>query len=215
MNTHLGPPARDFHAPEFVLVIALAFGLNIAASLELALSYTGSPMELSDAELLAGLAFELFLIPVIWLVLRSRGWTLADFAVHRSKGSTVLGGLLAIAILAVWYLFEVVFGKVPVVSKATLLPALALSIVNPFFEEFLVLAYVIQAMRKRFGLVTAMNVSIAIRLLYHLYQGPLAVIPIAFFGVVMTLVYVRMGRLWPAIVAHGILDFVALSGWID
>jgi membrane protease YdiL (CAAX protease family) len=58
-------------------------------------------------------------------------------------------------------------------------------------------------------------VSLAIRLTYHLYQGPLAVIPIAFFGVVMTLVYVRMGRLWPAIVAHGLLDFVGLSGWFD
>ena len=42
-------------------------------------------------------------------------------------------------------------------------------------------------------------------------QGPLAVIPIAFFGLVVTFVYVRMGRLWPAIVAHGILDFVGLT----
>jgi membrane protease YdiL (CAAX protease family) len=53
-------------------------------------------------------------------------------------------------------------------------------------------------------------VSVAIRLAYHLYQGPLAVIPIALFGVIVTVVYVRMGRLWPAIVAHGILDFVGL-----
>jgi membrane protease YdiL (CAAX protease family) len=90
-----------------------------------------------------------------------------------------------------------------------------LSLANPVFEEVLVLAYVVQGLRKRFGLVTAMNVSLAIRLTYHLYQGPLAVIPIAFFGLVVTLVYVRMGRLWPAIVAHAILDFVALAGWLD
>lgn len=50
---------------------------------------------------------------------------------------------------------------------------------------------------------------------YHLYQGPLAVIPIAAMGVIVTLVYVRIGRLWPAIVGHAILDFVALAGLFD
>jgi len=68
-------------------------------------------------------------------------------------------------------------------------------------------------MRKRFGLVTAMNVSIAVRLVYHLYQGPMAVIPIAIFGVVVTFAYVRFGRLWPVVVAHGLLDFVAFMAF--
>jgi membrane protease YdiL (CAAX protease family) len=89
---------------------------------------------------------------------------------------------------------------------------LAVSLLNPMFEELLVLAYVVQSMRKRFGLMTAMNVSIAIRLMYHLYQGPLAVIPIALFGVLVTVVYVRLGRLWPVVVAHALLDLVGLSG---
>ena len=65
-------------------------------------------------------------------------------------------------------------------------------------------------MRRRFGLVTAINVGIAIRLAYHLYEGPMGVIPIGFYAVVATLVYVRLGRLWPVVVMHSILDFVAL-----
>ncbi len=211
MKTHLGEPTRDFDASEFVLVVALAFGLSILGSLSAALSYTGSPVNFGDAELIAGIVFELITAPIVWLVLRNRGWKWSDFAVHYSPGSTILGIILAVGILAVWMAFEAAFGKVPSVISAGLVSITLVSIVNPLYEELLVLGFVVQALRKRFGLTTAFNVSLAIRVAYHLYQGPLAVIPIAFFGVVTTLVYIRMGRLWPCIVAHAILDFVALA----
>jgi membrane protease YdiL (CAAX protease family) len=84
--------------------------------------------------------------------------------------------------------------------------------VNPVFEELFVLGYVVQSLRKTFSLTLAVNVSVAIRLSYHLYEGPQAVIPIAIFGLMVTFAYVRLGRLWPIIVAHAILDFLALSG---
>jgi membrane protease YdiL (CAAX protease family) len=215
VNTHLGPPTREFDASEFLLVVALAFGLSILGSIAAALSYTGRVIAFGDAELAATLAYECFAAAAIGLALRSRGWRWSDLAIHSSKGATILGIILALFVFVVWYLFESLVGKVPAESTASLPMVAIVSIANPFFEELLVLGYVVQSLRKRFGLVTAMNVSLAIRLAYHLYQGPLAVIPIAFFGVVMTLVYVRMGRLWPAIVAHGILDFVGLSGWFD
>jgi membrane protease YdiL (CAAX protease family) len=211
MQTHLAPPTREFDAGEFTLVIALAFGLSILASVAGALSYKGEPIEFNDLAVVSVLVFELIVGPIVFLVLRARGWKWSDFAVHASQGSTILGVMLAASVLAAWYAFEAIFGKVPVILSASWTGVLAVSIVNPFFEELLVLAYVVQAMRKRFGLATAFNASLAIRLAYHLYQGPLAVIPIAFFGLVMTLVYVKMGRLWPVIVAHGLLDFAGLT----
>lgn len=213
METHLGPPHRDFNAGEFVLVISLAFGLAIIGSLAAALSYSNQPVEFGDAGLVGTLAFELVIGTVLWLILRAREWKWSDFSVHYSNGTTILGLLIGAITLIVWCVFEWLFGKVPSAVSGTMPLVLAVSVVNPLFEELLVLGYVVQSMRKRFGLVTAMNVSIAIRLLYHLYQGPLAVIPIALFGVLVTLVYVRMGRLWPAIVAHGAVDFTALAGF--
>lgn len=87
------------------------------------------------------------------------------------------------------------------------------SLLNPWYEELLVCAFVIEALRKRFGIAAAMNVSIAIRMSYHLYQGPPAFIVFAIFGLLMTFFYVRTGRLWPVIVAHSIEDFVALAGF--
>jgi membrane protease YdiL (CAAX protease family) len=191
-------------------VVFLAFGWSIVASLTQAFSYSGHPVEFSDATLLSTLAYELVLGTIVALVLRSRGWSLADFAIHFSKGSTILGALLALLILGTWRLFEMVFGEVPVDATASVTTIAAVSIINPLFEELLVLGYVVQSMRKRFGLVTAVNVSLAIRLAYHLYEGPLGIIPIAIFGLVATLVFVRGGRLWPVIVMHGICDFLAL-----
>ena len=211
MKTHLAAPTREFSAGEFALVIALAFGLSILGSLAAAFDYTGQPIEFGDAQIASVLAYEAVIAPIVWLVLRRRGWKWGDFAVYASKGSTIFGIIVAAGVFVAWYAFEAAFGKVPATLTATAPWVVAISIANPLFEEMLVLGYVVQALRGRFGLATAFNVSVAIRLLYHLYQGPLAVIPIAFFGLVVTFVYVRMGRLWPAIVAHGILDFVGLT----
>jgi membrane protease YdiL (CAAX protease family) len=215
METHLGPPTREFDAFEFFLVIALAFGLSIAGSLAAALTYSYKPIEFDDAAILSVVVYEIPAAVVIAFILRWRRWKWSDFAIHYSRGATILGVILALAVLGIWLVLELATGKGPNIPTADLLPVLIVSIINPVYEEVLVLGYVVQALRKRFGVTMAMNVSLAIRLTYHLYQGPGAVIPIAIFGLAMTLVYVRLGRLWPAIVAHGILDFAALSGLID
>jgi membrane protease YdiL (CAAX protease family) len=215
VQTHLPQPTREFDAGEFALVVALAFGLSVAGSLAQAFDYQEQPITFGDVELLATVAYEVVTGAVIFSVLRSRGWRLADFAIYPSRGSTILGVIAAFAMLGIWFAIELVVGKVPAELTASLASVAVVSVVNPVFEEVLVLGYVVQAMRKRFGLATAVNVSLTIRLLYHLYQGPKAIIPIAVFGLAATFSYVRLGRLWPTVVMHGILDFVALAGWVE
>jgi membrane protease YdiL (CAAX protease family) len=188
--------------------MSLAFGLSIVASVAQALSYSGQPIEFGDSELVSILGYQVVIGAIVGLILRRRGWKWSDFAVHYSRGATILGMLLAAAVLGIWKVFELLFGVVPVDISASLPWIVVVSVVNPWFEELLVLAYVVQAMRGRFGLMTAMNVSLGIRISYHLYQGPLAVIPIAIFALVATVVYVRLGRLWPVVVMHAIVDFV-------
>ena len=55
-----------------------------------------------------------------------------------------------------------------------------------------------------------MNASIALRMSFHLYQGPTAFLSFAVFGLLFTLFYIRTGRLWPLIVAHALLEAVQL-----
>jgi hypothetical protein len=83
VKTHLGPPSRDFEASEFVLVIAIAFGLSIVGSLSAALSYRGGAIEFGDKELAATVIYELVASAFVALILRSRRWRWTDFAVHR------------------------------------------------------------------------------------------------------------------------------------
>ena len=155
--------------------------------------------------------YELIAGGIAFAILKSRGWKWSDFAIHASRGSTIVGMIVALALFAFGYAFEAAFGKVPVVLSASLAPITVISLINPLFEELLVLGFVVQSMRKAFGLTTAFNVSLGLRVLYHLYQGPLAVIPIAVMALVFTLVYVKMGRLWPVIVSHALLDFLGLT----
>jgi membrane protease YdiL (CAAX protease family) len=83
--------------------------------------------------------------------------------------------------------------------------------VNPVFEEVFVAGYVIEALRQRFGVTTAINVSVVIRASYHLYQG-VPVFPFhAAYGLLQGYAYVRYGRLWPLIVSHALLDFFAFA----
>ena len=55
-----------------------------------------------------------------------------------------------------------------------------------------------------------MNARIALRVMCHLYTGVVGVLLIAPVAVLFSYWYVRSGRLWPLIVAHGLLDFIAL-----
>jgi membrane protease YdiL (CAAX protease family) len=86
----------------------------------------------------------------------------------------------------------------------------AISIINPIFEELIVVAYIITALSQRKGALFAVNVSVLIRFLYHLYQGPAAALSIIPLGLIFALVYLKWKNIWPLIIAHGIMDFIGL-----
>src|SRR6185436_19951517 len=82
------------------------------------------------------------------------------------------------------------------------------SVVNGVFEELFVAGYTITALQQARGMWTAINVSTAIRVLYHLYQGPFAFLTIAPMGLLFGYVYARTRQLWPLIVAHVLIDII-------
>jgi len=57
----------------------------------------------------------------------------------------------------------------------------------------------------------AINVSTVVRMLYHLYQGPIGIITIVPMGLLYGYTYVRTRQLWPLIVAHVLVDIIGLS----
>jgi membrane protease YdiL (CAAX protease family) len=124
----------------------------------------------------------------------------------------------AIAAVFSWALVcRVAFPNLIVVATETqitgaphLWVALPFSIFNAVFEELLWLGLGVAAFR-RLGAGRAGAISIALRLLAHAYQGPLALVTVLPVGTLFTVYYIRSRRLWPIVVAHAFQDTVALG----
>ncbi|QYL20179.1 CPBP family intramembrane metalloprotease [Mycolicibacterium pallens] len=86
---------------------------------------------------------------------------------------------------------------------------------NGFAEEVVVVGYLITRL-KQLGLSQnrAILASSALRGLYHLYQGFGAGLGNLAMGLVFGYAWCRTGRLWPLVIAHGVIDTVAFVGYV-
>jgi membrane protease YdiL (CAAX protease family) len=156
-----------------------------------------------------------------------RGWTLQRIGLNARLLDTAIGLLLAVAsALAANLAVLIAAGFRPDFLEAANNPAfvtpgfdagtvLAASALNGLFEEVFLCGYVITVLKERRGFWTAINVSVAIRLSYHLYQGPIGVLQIVPVGLIFGYFYARTGRLWPLVVAHVLVDFLSLMAYTN
>ena len=96
------------------------------------------------------------------------------------------------------------------------IPVLVLAaFANGFAEEVVVVGYLITRLRQ-LGISEprAVFISGLLRGIYHLYQGIGAGLGNLVMGVVFGYAWCRSGRLWPLIIAHGIIDTVAFVGYV-
>ncbi|MBF9328710.1 CPBP family intramembrane glutamic endopeptidase [Mycobacteroides chelonae] len=95
------------------------------------------------------------------------------------------------------------------------IPVLVLSaFANGWAEEVVVVAYLQTRLRQLgYGTATTIAYSALLRGCYHLYQGVSAGIGNLVMGLVFGYVWQRTGRLWPLVVAHGVIDTVAFVGF--
>jgi membrane protease YdiL (CAAX protease family) len=207
---------------EFVIVVIAAFGPLIVYNIEFVLQGTPPNHHIRDGEIIRLLINEAILLLTLGCFLYARGWTLERIGLGPNLKETMFGiGFFVVAeLLAQTACFAAVL-FVPGLEKAeaefaaakgSLSPVLviALSVVNPIFEEGFLCGYMITALRGRTHWSTAVAASVAIRTVYHFYQGPLGVISILPFGIVLTFCYLRWGRRWPLIVAHVAGDYIPL-----
>lgn len=209
-------------AAEFVIVITICFGYFILVSSVLAFgSVAETTATVQDEISLIGLILiEALLLGPAALFLLLRGWRLADFRFDITLRSSGEGIALFIATYLLFLVMHTwlaalagsddlsVLGSSP--YQPNLLVVLLVSTVNPVFEEVFVVGYVIKALECRCGATFAIGVSVLIRLLYHTYQGPMAVAFIFPMGVLFAVAYWRWRALWPLILAHGLFDFIGL-----
>jgi uncharacterized protein len=176
---------------------------------------------LSDVRQLQLLAIEAVMAGVWVPILSRRGWSIGGLTAPLRPLDVPMGaGLCLIALVA----YVLTFYAVAVLSPAFARAAAAVqiggsvswwsvalvSIANPVAEELIYLG-VIQNVAGRRGVGAAVLASVSARLAVHLYQGPLSVISIVPAGLAFAWYYAATRRLWPVVIAHSLMDALALG----
>lgn len=205
---------------EFAVVLGCALGYEIATSILGAIDPARAPFH-SEAGMWRAAIVETTLFLVLGGFLRLRGWTGKTLGLdsHWSDGLWGLG----LAITAYFLIYQV-FGLLGAVSpelaqSARRIPQLpaALSpwivvasvLLGSFYGEFFVTGYIVAALKDRTGLNIAVNVSVALRLIFHAYQGVIGVLVFIPIGLMFAYWYGKTGKLWPVIVAHALLNLAS------
>lgn len=206
---------------EFIFVTGIAFGYFILGSI--CYIFSPYPAQITGDHLWFLVIYEPIILYIIYWFLKQREWSFYKLKISPSLKSTVYGFLLAVLSYFSYYLVYVlgylIFPNIVeslsqssiIGPQLNLVNILAVSIINPLFEELLVVGYVITTLKAVKSESFAINVSVAIRLAYHLYQGPLAAFSIIPIGLIFAYWYVKKGNLWSLITAHAVMDFFALS----
>lgn len=226
---------------EIAVVLAVTFGLSAYSALlnliesvllglagqVVALNPRRSPFDLIDLGLNLAWVFQLLAwgALAVYLLWRS-GIGPSAIGLGRPRWQPdLLGGLGLAALIGVpglaLYQIARILGVNASVEPAELydtwwrIPVLLLTaFANGWAEEVVVVGFLLTRLRQlRMGPVAAVVVSSVLRGLYHLYQGFGAGLGNLAMGLVFGYVYVRTGRLWPLIVAHGLIDAVAFVGY--
>jgi membrane protease YdiL (CAAX protease family) len=207
---------------EFIIVVAAALGPSIVRSVSAAFE-SGDPFSgFSDASLSFMVVSDVIVLAILAAFLHARGWTLERIGLGPNLKETLLGVALAVGTeiitRLVWLLVSLpspwlqnadeTFGLFATPFHPSVV--IAVSIVNPIFEEAILCGYMLSALKGRTHWGIAAGLSIGVRTLCHVYQGIVGLIFIVPFGLIFTWCYLRYGRLWPLIVAHVLFDFVAL-----
>jgi membrane protease YdiL (CAAX protease family) len=121
-------------------------------------------------------------------------------------GLYIVARLLGLSVTVVPSELNDTWWRVPVLVLA--------AFANAWAEEVIVVAYLLTRLRQ-LGMSTigAMVTSSVLRGAYHLYQGFGAGLGNLVMGLVFGYVWQRTGRLWPLVIAHGIIDTVAFVGY--
>ena len=240
IDDFIAPPRRTIRI-EILVVLAVTFGLSAYTALlrlteavilglsgqTVALNPRRSPIDLIDLGLNLASVLQLLAWGALGLYLLWRsGFGPADIGLGRFRPRPdLLGGLGLAALIGIPGLGLYVVGRLIGIG-VSVEPAelndtwwrvpvlLAMAFANGWAEEIIVVGFLMTRLRQlHYSPVAVLIASSVLRGLYHLYQGFGAGLGNIVMGLVFGYVWQRTGRLWPLVVAHGLIDAVAFVGY--
>lgn len=214
--------ARTTTTPgEAVAISAICFGWAILSSTQsVAAGFQGSSF--TDSSMLGLIGMEVVSGTTALLLLYTRGYDLSGLYPRPSLAGAGVGiGLYVATLIAAWLAVAPFVASQPaqpidaLMSNASLSLStlVAVALVNGAYEEIFLLGFLLRGLRG-YGLSFALGVSLLVRLLYHLYQGPLGAVSVLAFGLVLSLYYIRTNALFPVVFAHVLADIIPFV-WAD
>lgn len=200
---------------EAMAIVALCFGWFILVSLS-AVTADFQSGSFSEDGIVGIVLLEAILGVSALLVLRSRGFDTASLYPHPTLKDAAMGVALAFAaaffaatVSSVfnWSRYSEPIERVMGGSPIALPSLVLLGIVNGAYEEVFLLGFLLRGLRE-YGLSLAIGVSLLVRVLYHLYQGPVGAVYVGAFGLVLSVFYVAKRRLFPVVLAHAMWDII-------
>ena len=225
-QTHASASERRKRWFEVFLVLLIACGGALLSSFYLLANGPGAaPHASSNARWIAGIVHEISSLLLLGYVLSRRGLSVRSLGLRWSIRGIGMGLLLGVFSYAAYALGSMVvqvmhlslFGSAatgPTARDFYAHPAAAaipFSLLNPFFEELIVRAYVMtEAVQLTGSSALAVALSVAVQFSYHLYYGWIGALSLAFIFLLFALYYARTRSALPIIVAHGFVDIYAL-----
>jgi membrane protease YdiL (CAAX protease family) len=203
---------------EAAAIMLICFGLSIALSINaVASGFPSRPF--SDAGLVWLVGTEILLASVALVVLYLRGYAVLSLVPAPTLRGSLWGIGLFFAGWAAGLIMTLPFAgpEQPYEhmiedARVTVPVIVVMAMVNGAFEEVFLLGFLVHGLRG-FGLSVALGAMLLVRVLYHLYQGPVGAVWVLGVGLAFGLYFLRTNLLWPPVFAHILWDIVPfLSG---
>ena len=202
------------------LVLVILWGWFAVRSISVGFGPSEPSVAFDDSTLIQLVVYEALAGAIACWILKRHGWILDPRSIGPSWELTAAGGLL---LLLAYVLEQVSIGvamafqwnaqplrEIALASRPSWPAVLVASAVNGTYEELVLVRFIFAALERE-GLSFVIGLSVALRFVAHVYQGPVGAFSILTFGLFFALVYARYRRTWPLIVAHIGLDFLALA----
>jgi membrane protease YdiL (CAAX protease family) len=210
---------------ELCLVLLVALSTPFLNSVLLLVRGPSALGQISSFRWINGSLHEIIALALLGYVLARRGRRFRDLGLQWSARDCGVGLIVAvvsyISYLAVGIVLQSIHfalvGDIATRNSSQAffghpgLPAVPYSLLNPFFEELIVRAYLMAEILELTGSsALAIAVSVLVQTSYHLYYGWFGAACLAFPFLVFALYFARYRRALPVIVAHEVWDLIGL-----
>lgn len=210
---------------ELLLVLTVAFGVATASSINMLVRSPAAPPVTLEQTWFLGCIHELASLALLGYVLWRRRRRITDLGLCWSIRDLLTGLYVAGAGYFAYYVSQflanavhhAVFGEAArgiTFRHMVGHPSLAIApliLLNPFFEELIVRAYLMTEVKELTGSSTlAVALSTLLQFVYHLYYGWIRAIALGFQFLFLSIYFAKSRKATPLVVAHGIYDILPI-----